>query len=117
LNHQSHFLSQHLDHGPRQSRELQACRRRLFRFLYYAEPPGECPDVSPFFVADLDALGFVVMDSSAVTGMDDPSSAADEDNDDDSDDDDEAGSGRADDLIGKIWHEYLAIAESIPAPT
>jgi hypothetical protein len=74
--------------------------------------------VSPFFVADLDGLGFVVMDSSAVTGMDDPSSAADEDNDDDSDDDDddEAGSGRADNLIGKIWHEYLAIPESIPAP-
>jgi predicted phosphodiesterase len=97
------------------------CKRAAdgwFRLLYHADPPRECPDVSPFFVADLDGLGFVVMDSAAVAGEDDPSSADDDndDDDDDDDDDDEAGSGQADDLIDKIRREYLAIAESVPAP-
>jgi predicted phosphodiesterase len=95
------------------------CKRAAdgwFRLLYHAHPPRECPDVSPFFVADLGGLGFVVMDSAAVAGEDDPSSADDDNDDDADDDDDEAGSGQADDLIDKIRREYLAIAGSVPAP-
>jgi hypothetical protein len=94
------------------------CKRAAdgwFRLLYHAHPPLECPDVSPLFVVDFGGLGFVVMDSAAVAGVDDPSSADDDDSDDD-DDDDEAGSGQADDLIEKIRREYLAIAGSVAAP-
>jgi predicted phosphodiesterase len=86
-----------------------------FRFLYHAQPPRECPEISPFFVAVLGGLGFVVMDSAAVAGVEEPSSADDNDNDED-DDDDEAGSGQADDLIEKIRRDYLAIAGLVPTP-
>ena len=81
-----------------------------FRFLDHAPPDRACPEVSPSFVVDLGSLGFVVMDSAAVSGSDNADSA------DDDDDDDEAGSGQSDNLIEKIRREYAAIAQSIPAP-
>jgi len=81
-----------------------------FRFLDHVPPDRACPEVSPFFVVDLGSLGFVVMDSAAVSGSDNADSA------DDDDDDDEAGSGQSDNLIEKIRREYAAIAQAIPAP-
>jgi Calcineurin-like phosphoesterase len=91
------------------------CKRAAdgwFRLLYHAHPPRECPDVSPFFVADPGGLGFVVMDSAAVARVDDPSSADDDNNEDDN----EAGLAQADDVVDKIRREYLKIAGSVPAP-
>jgi hypothetical protein len=80
-----------------------------FRFLYRGRPRPACPEMSPFFVTNLGSQGFVVMDSSAVAGVDDSEST-------DDDDDDEDGSGPAADLIEKIQRQYLSIAQSIPAP-
>lgn len=93
----------------------ESCSRAAdgwFRFLDHARPDNKCPEMSQFFVADLGNLGFVVMDSAAVAGVDDTSVI----DDDDDDDDDEAGSRPADGLIEKIRREYLAIGQSVPAP-
>jgi predicted phosphodiesterase len=97
----------------------ESCKRAAegwFRFLYHVRPGGECPEMSPFFIADLGGLGFVVMDSAAVAGDDASSVQDDADDDDNDDDDDETGSNPAADLIEKIRREYLAIDRSVPAP-
>jgi hypothetical protein len=67
--------------------------------------------MSPFFVADLGGQSFVVMDSSAVAGVEGTDESANENDDDD----DEAGPAPANDLIEKIRSRYQSIAQSIPA--
>jgi hypothetical protein len=82
-----------------------------FRFLDHAHPEPSCAEMSPFFVADLGGQSFVVMDSSAVAGVE----GADESANENDDDDDEAGPAPANDLIEKIRSRYQSIAQSIPA--
>jgi len=82
-----------------------------FRFLDHAHPEPSCAEMSPFFVADLGGQSFVVMDSSAVAGVEGTDESANENDDDD----DEAGPAPANDLIEKIRSRYQSIAQSIPA--
>jgi hypothetical protein len=93
----------------------ESCSRAAegwFRFLYHAPPEPSCAAMSPFFIADLGSQSFVVMDSSAVAGVEGAEGSA-RDNDDD--DDDEVASAPAADLIEKIRSRYQSIAQSIPA--
>jgi predicted phosphodiesterase len=89
-----------------------------FRFLAAAQPEPTCADMSPFFIIDLGAQSFVVMDSSAVAGehtqdLADTCAAAAVPATDDEDDDESEGAP-PEGLGEKIRSRYASIAPSIP---